>query len=195
MSKARTPRAFCLEAENTTSCIQIRLIRENVVLLEPGEEVVGVKDGIFTYLPHSGSAEKPDVGVGPEDDPEVAVESAYLADGLGRPSKLVLGAGGAGRGLVYDGCGQEVGEGLGGAYGPCTRASATVRGAESLVQVGVDDVEAQVTEADPAEDGVEVSAVAVDHGADIVEGVADFEDAWIEESEGAGKGEHESGGL
>ena len=83
---------------------------------------------------------------------------------------------------MYDGCGQEVGEGLGGAYGSGTRAAATVRGAESLVQVGVDDVEAKITEADSAEDGVEVSAVAVDHGADTVDGVADFEDTGIEEA-------------
>ena len=104
------------------------LVGEQVVFFQPCEEVVGVQDGVFADLPHSGCAEEPDVGVGPEDDAEVAVEGAYLADGLGRPSKLVLGAGGARWRLVYDGCGQEVGEAICGADGPGARASTAVGG-------------------------------------------------------------------
>ena len=46
--------------------------------------------------------------------------------------------------------------------GPGARAAAAVRGAEGLVHVQMDDVEAHVAEASAAEEGVEISAVAVE---------------------------------
>ena len=69
-------------------------------------------------------------------------------------------------------------------------AAAAVRGAERLVHVHVDDVESHVAEAGPAQEGVEVGAVAVEEGAPAMEHLGDLPDVRAEEAEGVGQGEH-----
>ena len=87
-----------------------------------------------------------DVDVGPQDDPEVAVERRDVADGLGPVVVQAVGPVGA---LDDDRDGQERHELLADADRPGPGPAAAVRGGEGLVQVQVDDVEAQVARAGP----------------------------------------------
>ena len=70
-------------------------------------------------------------------------------------------------------------------------AAAAVGRAERLVQVHLDDVEAEIADFGAAEQSVQVSAVAVELGAPGVNHLRDFEDVLVEEAERVGEGQHE----
>ena len=76
------------------------------------------------------------------------------------------------------------------ADGPGARATAAVRGAETLVQVEVNHVEAEVAVAHAAHDRVEVRAVAVEVGPGVVDEVRDLLDALFPEPEGVRHRDH-----
>ena len=57
----------------------------------------------------------------------------------------------------------------------------------------MDHVEAHVAGPEAAHDGVEVGAVVVELGADFVGGLADLEDAGLEQAQGVGVGQHHRG--
>jgi hypothetical protein len=71
------------------------------------------------------------------------------------------------------------------------RPAAAVRRREGLVQVDVHGVDAEVAGAHPADDGVEVGAVAVEVGARRVGQPADLEDVALEQAAGVGVGDHD----
>ena len=64
---------------------------------------------------------------------------------------------------------------------------------ESLVQVRVHDVEAEVARACDGEQRVEVRSVAVDEAAGAMDPLADLEHRLVEEAECARNGDHEAG--
>ena len=75
------------------------------------------------------------------------------------------------------------------------RTAAAVRRREGLVQVHVDDIEAHVTRAHLAEDGVEVGAVVVQQAARIVDDLRHFLDAALEHAAGGRIGQHDARGV
>ena len=75
------------------------------------------------------------------------------------------------------------------------RTAAAVGRGEGLVQVDVHGVDAEVGGADPADDGVEVGAVAVEEGAGRVDGVGDLDDVALEQPAGVGVGQHDRGDV
>ena len=75
--------------------------------------------------------------------------------------------------------------------GACTRSAATVWLREGLVQVRVNDVETQVAELDPSDNGVEVGAVAVHNAAGVADDPGYIQDIRVEEAKSAGQGYHQ----
>ena len=87
---------------------------------------------------------------------------------------------------------QEWGEPLRHHHGARPGPAAAVGLGEGLVQVRVDDVEAQLSGLHPAEQRVEVRPVAVDHAAGVADHLDHGKDVVVEEPQGAGLGEHEA---
>ena len=138
---------------------------------EAGLEVVGVQHRGLRGLGEAVGAEAEDVGVGADEDAEVALEAAQAADRLGpleveveaRPAAVVALAPHHLRPR------QEGLDPLGDRDRPGAGAAAAVRLAEGLVQVDVDDVEAHVAGARVAHHRVEVGAVVVERPARLVD--------------------------
>src|SRR3990172_3749807 len=114
--------------------------------------------------PQTRGAHHQDVGEGAYMHAELTVENLEAADALHRLQPAID------RRLAFSGLnldahnrpGQEVRQVLGHANGSGPRPAAAVRRGKGLVQVDVQDVEAQVAGAANAEQRVEVGAVAVD---------------------------------
>ena len=66
---------------------------------------------------------------------------------------------------------------------------------EGLVQVDVHGVDAEVGGTDPADDGVEVGAVAVEESAGRMDGFGDLDDIALEQPAGVGVGQHDRGDV
>ncbi len=79
--------------------------------------------------------------------------------------------------------------------GPGTRTAAAMGRREGLVQVDVHGVDAEVARPHPADDGVEIGAVAVEVGARLVHGLGDLDDLALEQPAGVGVGQHDRGDL
>ena len=71
--------------------------------------------------------------------------------------------------LLDEGKRRERGQRLGEDHRPGARAAAAMRGREGLVEVDVHRVDAEVAGPDPADDGVEIGAVAIDQAARLVD--------------------------
>ena len=56
-------------------------------------------------------------------------------------------------------------------------------------------VDAEVARPHPADDGVEVGAVAIEEGADGMRGFGDFQDLSLEQATGVGIGHHDRGDI
>ena len=82
---------------------------------------------------------------------------------------------------------------LRGADRASARPAAAVGRAEGLVQVQVTNVEAQVAQLHPAQQGVHVGPVAVDQPARLVDDAADLDDVGVEQAQGAGQRYHHPG--
>ena len=116
---------------------------------QPREQVVGVEDRGLGRLAQAVAAEARDVGVGADEDAEVALEAAQPADRLLRLVVEVEGRPGPVRPLgPHDPRhGQEGRDPIGDRDRPGAGPAAAVRLAERLVEVDVDDVEAHVARA------------------------------------------------
>ena len=164
---------------------------------EAGLQVVGVQHRGLRGLGEAVGAEAEDVGVGADEDAEVALEAAQAADRLG-PLEVEVEAGAAAvvalaphhlrarqEGLDAVGDGDRAGAG----------AAAAVRLAEGLVEVDVDDVEAHVARARVAHHRVEVGAVVVERPPRRVDQAGDLGDVLVEEPERVRVGQHQAGDL
>ena len=94
-----------------------------------------------------------------------------------------------------DGGGEERLEGGGDADGAPAGAAPAVGDGEGLVQIDVQQVDAEVAGAHLADHGVHVGAVAVDVAAHLVGQAADLGDLALEEAEGVGHGDHDRGAV
>ena len=63
------------------------------------------------------------------------------------------------------------------------------------MQVDVHRVDAEVGRPDPADDGVEVGAVAVEEGAGRMDGLGDLDDVALEQAAGVRVGQHDRGDI
>ena len=164
---------------------------------EPRLQVVGVEHGGLGGLGEAVGAEAEDVGVGADEDAEVALEAAQAADRL-RPLEVeVVGRAAAVVALAADHlrARQEGLDPLGDGDRARPRAAAAVRLAEGLVQVDVDDVEAHVAGPRVAHDGVEVGAVVVEGAARLVDQPGDLGDVLVEDAERVRVGQHQAGDV
>jgi hypothetical protein len=130
-----------------------------------------VEDGGLRGLGEAVGAEAEDVGVGADEDAEVALEATQPADRLG-PLEVEVEAGPVAVGaLAADHLGprQEGLDPVGDGDRAGAGAAAAVRLAERLVQVDVDDVEAHVAGPRVAHHRVEVGAVVVEGAASGVD--------------------------
>ena len=89
--------------------------------------------------------------------------------------------------------GQIVDQPRTGYHGARAGAAAAVRLGERLVQIGVYHVEAQISELHPADDGVQIGAVAVNYAAGVADDARDVENVGIEQAERAGERYHQPG--
>ena len=160
-------------------------------------QVVGVQHRGLRGLGEAVGAEAEDVGVGADEDAEVALEAAQAADRLGpleveveaRPAAVVALASDHLRAR------QERLDPVGDGDRAGARAAAAVRLAEGLVEVDVDDVEAHVAGARVAHHRVEVGAVVVERPPRLVDQRRDLGDVLVEEPERVRVGQHQAGDL
>ncbi len=164
----------------------VALVRDGIDVLHLALEVVGVEDGHFADLAQALGAQHADVGVGAHQDAKVAVKGLDAADALLRGGKVeadaihaniliatIAAATTSTIGIVavaqlYDGAGQEGGQGFGYAHGAHTRTAAAVGRGEGLVQVVVHHVKAQLSGLGDAQEGVKVGPITVHQPSTIV---------------------------
>ncbi len=164
------------------------------------EEVVGVQHGGLRGLLQSVAAEAADVGVGADENAEVALEAAQAPDRLlGIVAQLEprLGGGAVGASLqALDSRHRQEGlDPVGDRDWPRSRPAAAVRLRERLVEVEMDDVEPHVARARTAHDRVEVGAVVVERAPHPVHDRGDLGDVAVEQAEGVGVGQHQRGDV
>ena len=160
-----------------------RQVLAGAALGEARLQVVGVQHRGLRGLGEAVGAEAEDVGVGADEDAEVALEAAQAADRL-RPLVVEVEARAAAVGaLAADDLRprQEGLDPLGDGDRAGAGAAAAVRLAERLVQVDVDDVEAHVAGPRVAHHRVEVGAVVVERPAGLVDQRGDLGDVLVEE--------------
>jgi hypothetical protein len=164
---------------------------------QPRLQVVGVQDRGLGGLGEAVGAEAEDVGVGADEDAEVALEAAQAADRLGPLEVEVVARAAAVVALAahHLRARQEGLDPLGDRDRPRPRAAAAVRLAEGLVQVDVDDVEAHVAGPRVAHHRVEVGAVVVEGAARLVDQPGDLGDVLVEDAERVGVGQHQAGDV
>ncbi len=185
--------AFRLSRRRENALVHAESIARSVVVAaEAGEHVVRVEDGVLGGLDEAGAAERQDICIGLEQDAEVAVEGGDIADAMFFVIAEEIGA--VLPPLDKRG-GEKVDELAADADGAGAGAAAAVRCGEGLVEVEVDDVEADVAGAALAEDGVQVRPVIVHEAAGLVGQGGDVFDAGVEEAEGVGASEHYGGDL
>ena len=162
------------------------VVGEVVPLLEPCQQVVGIEHGILADLPQARASQGPDVGIGPDQHPEVSVEARHLADAPLRVSQderlppISLSS-------LYHWRRKERRQPLPGTDGARAWPASTMGGAEGLVQIEVRHVESQRAQLGLAQQRVHIRAVAVDQPAGIVDHLADLQDIPLEETQGAGQ--------
>ena len=159
--------------------------------LEPVPHVVRVQHGPVGDLPEAVAAHPQDVGVRADEEGEVAVPRADLADRL-RPIVVeVVPASIQGD----EGDREERLERLLHPDGTRSGPAASVRRREGLVEVEMDNVEVHLAGRGPTEDRVEVGAVIVQEAARGMDDIGDLEDMLFEDPEGVRIREHEREGL
>ena len=158
------------------------------------EQVVGCQGGELAHADHAFTAQRAGVVVGAQQYTGVAHEGTQVTNaglqGVGvDPVVAAIVA------LARHGGGQVGQQPLGHTHRASTGAAAAVRGGKSLVQVHVDDIEAHVTGAYLAENGVEVGAIVIEQAAGFVDSFGYGFDLPFEHAAGAGVGHHQAGGL
>ncbi len=166
------------------------VVRQVVVVLQLGAQVVGVEHRVVGNCFQAGVAVGTDIGVGANQVAEIAQVRVDLADRLRAiplpPIPPVP--------ITFDGGDREIADKLfGAAERPRAGPAAAVRGGERLVQVQVHHVDSQIGGPHPAQHCVHVGPVAVDQGADFVGGPAHLADPGLEYSQRVGHGHHEPG--
>ena len=154
------------------------VVREVVRLSQQSEQVVGVQDGGLRHLAEAWAVGA-DVRVRANEHAERSREAAHLADRL---RTVVIEA----ESLAvpdHRRDGQERLERVANHDRPTARPAAAVRLREGLVQIDVHDVETHVTGSRDAADGVQIGAVVVEEGANLVEYLRNRRDVLVEEPE------------
>ena len=143
-------------------------------------QVIGIEDGIAGGFGYALPAQGHEVGQSADHHQEVAGEA---------PDLLSAGA------IHGDRLGQVGGQEVLATHGACARTAAAVGGGKGLVQIQVDAVKAHIAGAYHAHDGVEVGSVVIAQTAGFVDQTGDLQNVLIEDANGIGIGEHQSGGV
>ena len=154
--------------------------------------VVGVEHGVFRCLAQALRTVGHDVRQRADKHPEIAVEHADATDGLRAIVVQPKGAVGLGD---HNRRRKERLQDLLAGHWARTRSASAVWGRESLVQVEVHHVGAEITGTHLADQSVHVGAVHVEQRALGVQQVGDLVDLLLEDAQGVGIGEHERGNV
>ena len=142
---------------------------ELVSILQALLDIVCAKYRILTYFLDVFLANGKDIGIGAEDDSEVAVETGHLD------------------------LGETLGHFFGHAHGAAAGTATAVRRGEGLVQVQVHDVKAHVSGTHNTQHGVHVGAVVVQKAATAVHQGCNLQNLGLEQAQGVGVGHHDTG--
>ena len=160
--------------------------RQFVVVFEALLNIVGAQNGQTAHLSDVLAAQREEVGVGADDDAEVAQprrDAAQRFGTFGHGERAVVAA--------HDArVGQELLQTAAHAHGTAAGAAAAMRRGERLVEVDMHHVEAHVARAAYAEDGVEVGAVVVHQAAAFVHHAGNLGDVCLKDAQRVGVGHH-----
>ena len=132
--------------------------RQLVAILEAFLDVVGREGCKFTCIQYMLLAQGQDVGVGPEDDSEIAHERAHSS---GRFLPDMLNVEFPVFGLDYARARQAFFKPCRYSYRAASRTASSVRGRECLVKIQVHDVESHISRTNDSQQRVHVSSVII----------------------------------
>ncbi len=164
-------------------------------VLEARHQVICIQRREFPNAFHAVLADHAHVHISAQQNAGVAHETGQPADTLRQIifREPVIHNGAVLFDLVDDGHRQVRQQTLSHSHGAGTGSAAAVRRGECLVQVEMNDVEAHVTGANLAEDGVQVCAVVVEQAAGLTDYIFDLQDPALEYAQRRRIGQHDAG--
>ena len=166
--------------------------RQFVAILEAFLDVVGREGCKFTCIQNVLLAQGQDVGVGPEDDSEIAHERAHSS---GRLLPGMLNVEFPVFALDYARARQAFFKPCRYSYRAASRTASSVRGRECLVKIQVHDVESHVSRTNDSQQRVHVSSVIIQKASTCMYQVSYLSDFAFKQSERVRVCHHYSGNL
>ena len=154
-------------------------------------DVVGIEHRIFADMGEPFCPHGTDVGIGPDNDTEVPVKGEHATDGVRCLVDQVISP----VGFFHPGHRQEGFQVFDHSDGAGAGSAAAMGGGKGLVQVEVDDVNAQICRFNNTLDGVHVGTIPIHQSAFGMDDVGDFPQILLKKTQGVGVGNHDAGGL